>query len=459
MTKADLQVLALSCEIDIMNIELRQHSKDLLQMACDLVGAWNVTENDFSFVFGEEYMTVRTDNNNFFLGMELSRAQLFSLLKHDQLFRSLSTKTIPDDSQNCSRMVPILQHISILEQSIVLVRKRSFAAGGLLEQVLADDLKKERKDKARRLSSIVEEACDDSLYAGSENGDSINAGDSEAECEWDDDISIACPATTRTAGPSAQEDSDNDSLVYSVSSPIRHELPGSISTVRQVLDAKFKIAKAISQAACTSIADSFAQRQVVSDLNLEKIKRDEDMRLVEVNSKRLLIWSEREAICADLHSLHQNAITAANSAFQNHVLAVEARQRAVDEAEESGEIVALLMSGEMKNFVKSSDKTLDNAAEIQTLIKFAESDLARLRSRHLLTERRANEEAYGLLSELRVSSDLACAAYLSLISEMEKVDHEAKITLNELIAAEKQKFTTEFMATLTESELQIFLNV
>jgi hypothetical protein len=454
----DLQVLALSCEIDIMNIELKQHLEDLFQMASGLIGAWNVTENDFSFVFGKEHLIIRTVNNNFFVGLELSRVELLTLLRdqHGQLFRSISTRTIPSDSQSCSRIVPILQHISNLEQSIVLVRKRSFASGGLLEQVLTNDLKKEREDKERRLSNIAEETLDDSLYAGSESGGcDVNEEDSEDEVEWDEDDSILCPTTRHFVAP---DESEIDSLTYSASSPVRQQ-PQSKSSVRQVLDVKYKIAEGVSLAAVAIMADRFAQRQRVSDLNLEKAKKGEEVRLADVNKKRLLIWSEREAICADLHSRHQNAINTANQAFQNHVLAVEARQRAVDEAEESGEVVALLMSGEMDSFVKRTDKTLDNAAEIEVLVKFAESDLARLRSRHLLIERRANTEAHGLLSELRVSSDLACAAYMSLVSDMEKVDLEAKITLNELIAAERHKFTTDFMATLTEAELLVFLEV
>jgi hypothetical protein len=461
VTKADTQVLALSCEIDLMKIKLKQHQKDLFQMSNDLFGAWNVMENDFSLVFGKEWMTIRTENNNFAVGMELSRLSLLSLTKeqHNMLIRSISARVIPSNDESCCGIVSILQRISNLEQSVVLVRKRPQASGGLLAQLLVDNLEKERENKARRLSDNLN-LCDDSLYDCSETSSIVDstADEDSSGDEFEEENSVIVAGQRVTALYDSSAESDCSSLAYSTSSThVKHTrivLPS-----HRMLDVKFKTAEAASQAALLILTDRFTQRKRVSDLNLEKLKKVEEARLAEVDLTRLLFWSEGEAMSLDRSSRHKDAINTANLAFQNHIVVVQARQRAVDEAEASGELVAVLMSGESEAFAGTCDKTLENEKEIQSLVKFAESDLARLRSRHLLAEKRANDEVVSRLTKLRATSDLASVTYLSSVSEIKEADRVATLTLDELCAAEKVKFITEFKSALTKSELQIFLSV
>jgi hypothetical protein len=305
----------------------------------------------------------------------------------------------------------------------------------------------------------------------------------EREVEWDD---LYCTNYDSSSDPDGEIDTlidsdDNDSLAFSQtdSSDVEDKIELDIAPLSgaQVLpivstgiDDDYHVARKAELKDrydiklnhlkvfiyTVNIAHAVRQRLILS--NIECLFEEECKRVVAVENDVATALAEGESSLVDLILHHKQVVGATDNAFQHHCSAIQARQEAFVLAEEAGEIVACLMSGNIRpdSSARRAALVLENVLEMETLVKFGRSDLAKLRARQLVAEQRHRSSFMTRVADMKRLSSIAKEAHRF---EVEALTTEKDLDGNrvgELIESERARILAEFVSTLSVNDTILF---
>jgi hypothetical protein len=206
------------------------------------------------------------------------------------------------------------------------------------------------------------------------------------------------------------------------------------------------------------ISFAHAVRESIVLSKLKGLSEKESTRCQAFENDKATVLAEGESAAVDLVLHHKQVIAATDNAFQHHCTAIQTRQEAFAFAEEAGEIVACMMSGQVRpeNPTRRAALICENEIEMETLVKFGRSDLAKLRVRQLTTEKRQRLNFMSRVEDMEHISSIVKEAH---IIEMKILAGEGMLDAKRTkMAIEKERvgFLEKFLATLSADDVILF---
>jgi hypothetical protein len=199
-------------------------------------------------------------------------------------------------------------------------------------------------------------------------------------------------------------------------------------------------------------------RLCVISSEIECLSEKECNRVQAVEVEKFKVMSEGESALLDLILHHKQVVGATDNAFQHHCSAIQARQEAFATAEEAGELVACLMSGEVRPDGSTRRAALlsENELEMKTLVQFGRSDLAKLRVRQIGIEQHQRSSVKTRVADLERLSSIAKQAFQIRVEILTTEGALDADRTKALVENERARILAVFVATLSSDDVALF---